>query len=97
MPHQRLAVSSTYDVDSVTSRASFVRFVEALVADWRECDRAEHGAHSSPYGPTAGGWENPTLERFLEALAAYTADAELPEQPSWRTFAQVLAAAKVYE
>ena len=90
-------MSSCYDVDSVTSRASFVRFVESLVADWREYDRAERAAPSSTYGPAAGGWENPTLERFLEALAAYTEDAELPEQPSWRSFAQVLAAAKAYE
>lgn len=90
-------MSSSYDVDSVTSRASFVRFVEALLADWRESNRAERVAPSSPYGPAVGGWENPSLEHFLEALAAYTADAELPEQPSWHTFAQVLAAAKVYE
>jgi hypothetical protein len=90
-------VSSSYDVDSVTSRASFVRFVEALLADWREGSRAERQAPSSPYGAAASGWENPTLERFLEALASYTEDAELPEQPSWHTFAQVLAAARIYE
>jgi hypothetical protein len=90
-------MSVIYDAESVTSRASFVQFVDAFLADWREGDRAERAAPSSWYGPAGGGWANPTLERFLEALAAYTADAELPEQPSWQTFATILAAAKVYE
>jgi hypothetical protein len=90
-------MSATYDVESVTSQASFVRFVEALLADWHTSERAERAVPSAPYGPAAGGWENATLERFLHALAAYVNDAELPEQPYWRTFAQVLAAAKVYE
>ena len=90
-------MTDAYDPESVTSRADFVRFVQALLADWHASDRAERMTPSPPYGPATGGWENPTLDRFLEALAAYAADAPLPEQPSWRTFAEVLATAKVYE
>ena len=51
-------------------------------------------------------WENPTLERFLEALAASCTDmpgyflnrgVEQPEQPDWNLVARMLVAASVYE
>jgi hypothetical protein len=52
-------------------------------------------------------WENPTLDRFLEAFAAYTRDVPGslhnvrsdvdPERPSWQLFALVLAGARIYE
>jgi hypothetical protein len=51
-------------------------------------------------------WENPTLDRFLEALAAWIADSdgryrnfgkELPPHGDWTFFARALAAAVVYE
>ena len=51
-------------------------------------------------------WENSTLERYLEAIADWTGDSDgyyanrgipVPEQPNWRTFGEVLLAAKYYE
>ena len=47
-------------------------------------------------------WENADLERFLEALAAWVAatptDSRLaPETPQWRTFAEMMLAARIYE
>ena len=51
-------------------------------------------------------WENPDLDRFLDALAAWTRDMDgyfmnrgepLPEAPSWELFAHMLLAAKIYE
>ncbi|HYI02784.1 DUF7660 family protein [Hyalangium sp.] len=51
-------------------------------------------------------WENPTLERFLEALAAWTeamdgyyrnTGQEIPKQPSWKVVGDMLMAAKMYE
>lgn len=51
-------------------------------------------------------WENVTLESFLEALARWTSDMdgyylnrneEVPLTPQWKTFADMLAAASVYE
>jgi hypothetical protein len=51
-------------------------------------------------------WENPTLDRYLEALAAWLTDLEgwyahrqepMPDQPDWSLVAQMLAAASVYE
>lgn len=69
---------------TVASRADLARFVRALIADWQ----ADAG----------GDWENPTLERFLEALAAYAEDAGADDAPpGWRTFAEFLAAARNHE
>ena len=51
------------------------------------------------------GWENPTLDRFLEAMAAWLSafpqsyvncGQDVPK-PDWRFVADVLRAARVYE
>jgi len=51
-------------------------------------------------------WENPTLDGFLEALAAWCHDMpgyfqtqgeQKPEQPDWRLIARMLMAASMYE
>lgn len=78
-------------VSRISSREDFVAFVRALRAD----------LEAAP-----GEWENDTLERFLEAVAAWTHDMDgyfrnrgepVPKQPDWRTFGQILIAAKHYE
>ena len=44
-------------------------------------------------------WENPTLERYLDAMAAWLEDASKRNQqpPSWELIVQMLEAAKIYE
>ncbi len=50
-------------------------------------------------------WENVTLDSFLEAMHAWVLDSEAlrqktgiaPESPTWRTFAEILSAARIYE
>lgn len=51
-------------------------------------------------------WENSSLEKFLEALAAWCSDMDgylqnhgdqAPAQPSWRLLGEMLLAAKMYE
>jgi hypothetical protein len=51
-------------------------------------------------------WENATLESFLAALASWTEDMdgyyrnhgrEAPDVPTWRTFGEMLVAARNYE
>uniref|UniRef100_UPI003F686B2E DUF7660 family protein n=1 Tax=Streptomyces polyasparticus TaxID=2767826 RepID=UPI003F686B2E len=51
-------------------------------------------------------WENRTLDRFLEALAAWVEDSpgwyanfgqEMPPQGDWTLFARALSVARVYE
>jgi hypothetical protein len=76
----------------VTNRQSFIQFLEAFRRDLL-ANQEE--------------WENPTLERFLEAMAAYaraipqfyinTGQAVDADVPSWRVFSDILRGAKVYE
>lgn len=83
----------------VDSKETFLEFVHALRSDW-EASRIEESQHpSSPYGPSACHWENPDLGRFLEAMQSWTEDMgdRVSPQPSWRTFADMLMAAKIYE
>ena len=51
-------------------------------------------------------WENRDLGSFLDAMAAWITDMDgyfenigepCPERPTWQTFAQILAAATIYE
>ena len=68
-------------LEGVSSRDSFVHFLEVLRADLTEAQ-----------------WENATLPRFLEAMAAWGADPPTgDEAPSWRGFAEMFMAARVYE
>lgn len=86
-------------LEQVDSKASFLAFVSALGADWESSQVAEREKPSSPHGPDAGGWENPGLGGFLEAMQAWTTDMgdRVPSTPSWKTFATMLLAAKYYE
>lgn len=51
-------------------------------------------------------WKNRDLDAFLDAMSAWIEDMDgyfenigepCPNQPTWRTFAQILAAAAIYE
>jgi hypothetical protein len=51
-------------------------------------------------------WQNRDLHSYLEAMAAWVEDMDgyyrnrgevAPDQPTWKTLAQILQAAKVYE
>ena len=89
-------------LEAVVDRESFLIFVKALIAD-REDEIAKEKVHpSSPWGPGANGWENGTIERYLEAAVAWAEDSQgqplgLPEEPSWRAFATFLYCGKIYE
>ena len=69
---------------SVTSKTEFIQFVAELRQDLAQ-------------NPTE--WENPTLERFLEAMAAWLQDTRQrpAEDLSWHFLAQLLIAASSYE
>jgi len=79
------------DLDQVESHTDVAQVVEQMLADLR--------SHPSE-------WENSTLERFLDALAAsleaipqgYTNRGEtFPTQPNWKIFAEALVMASGYE
>lgn len=76
----------------VTDRASFAKFIGELLESLQK---------------DKGSWENDTLERFLEAMQAYTLDiqgyynnieaGQDADHPSWKVFADILRGASVYE
>ncbi len=79
------------DLAQVSNHTDAAQVVQRMLADLR--------AH-----PTE--WENATLERFLEALAAslkalpglYANRGErLPEPPNWKVFTEALVMASGYE
>ena len=76
------------DTSPVSTRDDLANFLEAVLDDLR----------------TGGGrdqWENPTLDRFLDALAAIAsariADRDDQEAASWRLIAEMIASATGYE
>ena len=76
----------------VTDRASFAEFIGRLLESL-QFDRQS--------------WENDTLERFLEAMQAYTRDiqgyynnmepGQNADVPTWKVFADILQGASMYE
>lgn len=79
------------DPAAVRSREDLSRFVRSLADDLRQ---------------RPAEWENADLSSFLDAMSAWVDDMDgffrsrgepIPAQPDWRTFAEILAAARVYE
>jgi hypothetical protein len=86
-----LSVNLSDAVGNVRSREDLAAFVSALRQDL-ESDEPD--------------WENPTLERYLEALAAWITDSPgyfknrgepVPSEPTWEHVARMLYAAGFYE
>jgi hypothetical protein len=87
----------------VNSDRSFLDFIAALVKDRRDAMIAEKQNPTSPYGADAGGWQNTSIEAFLEAAAAWAESTNFgltqgfhPDNP-WRRFAAFLYGGKIYE
>ncbi len=77
--------------ETISSKADFVNFVRSLRKSLKQ---------------DPSSWENDTLESFLGALERFADDIDgyylnrgedLPEAPTWRMFAEILDAARVYE
>lgn len=80
--------STSADPSWVTDRDSFGDFLEIVLGDLR-------------LGGGESEWENSTLERFVESLAAF-AEARVvgradQDDASWRLFAEMIVAATGYE
>jgi hypothetical protein len=78
-------------VEGIVSKADLVKLIEALAGDLRTHPES---------------WENDSLERYLLALASWLEDSdgyyrnrglEPPGSPTWKTVAELLMAAKMYE
>ena len=78
-------------IDLIKTKDDLADFVEAL-----KNDLISHPEE----------WENRTLERFLDAMSAWIKSVEgayknlgkeVPVRPSWKIFADILYASKIYE
>ena len=90
-------------VEEVHDEATFIEFLKALMRDRIDEVRKEAISPSDPYGPGANGWENGSIEQFLDAAAAWGEASKdgliyytKPENP-WRRCAHILFAGKFYE
>lgn len=90
-------------VETVAEEASVLVFLAALAADRAEDVRLNELNPASTWGPGPLGWENGTIEAFLDGAEAWgTATAKGLEhyQPStnpWRRCAEILLMGKQYE
>lgn len=84
--------AANVDVEQVATHSDLVLMLERMHADFTDSGKDE--------------WENPTLDRYLDALAAfaealpavYANQGEpMPEQPTWGLVALLLAGATGYE
>ena len=90
-------------LDNVVDRDTFLIFVKALIDD-REKAEAEiiRKKKLNIYDPIWDNsvWQNGTIDAYLEAASAWAEavkEERMPENPTWRTFAEFLYAGKVYE
>lgn len=89
-------------LENVTDRASFLSFVKALIADREDEVAKEKLNPSHPFGSGANGWENDTIESYLESAVSWAEDSHpqtvwFPEEASWKSFALFLYCGKIYE
>ncbi len=90
-------------LERVHDRESFFDFVLALADERRIDAREEQQNPSSLYGPTRRGWENTSIEDFLDAALRWAQATRmgqtqgLEEEPSWKAFAVFLYLGKIYE
>ena len=85
-------------LEKVNSKETFLQFVKALKEDKIDEGEKEKIKPSNPYGPGANGWENGTIDMFLDAIQEFGEDSHhITEEPSWKSFALLLFAGKFYE
>ena len=93
-------------LEQVNSKATFLRFAQALADDFADEQKKEEANPTPLLGIVQGpnGWYNFMVDSFLDALCAWsratssiTDQPMVPEAPSWRAFADMLYAGKDYE
>lgn len=96
-------MSLTEKLENVVDCDTFLEFVKALIEDW-EADYAEiiRKKKLNFYSPVGDNseWQNGSIGQYLEAASAWAEALKkerMPENPTWRTFAEFLYAGKIYE
>ena len=96
-------MSRLYELlQQVEDRDSFLAFAAALSEDRADEVAKEKVNPSPPYSTGANGWENGSIESYLDAAVAWAKDhgvseSALTNTPTWRSFAEFLLAGKHYE
>ncbi len=89
-------------LDKVVDEKSFLEFARALQADKEDEDHREKENPSSPYAHGLNGWENTTIDGFLESAIAWAEDSKFgqaiePNANPWKKFALFLYGGMIYE
>ena len=89
--------------EKVHDEETLLEFLRVLMKNREKEAEIEKKSPSSPYGAGALGWQNTTIEGYLESAIAWAEGSresgELyskPENP-WTRMAQILHAGKTYE
>jgi len=91
------------DADQVTDEASFLSFIRALARDRADEVRKEAISPSHPFSAGVNGWQNGSIETFLDAAHEWGESSvdglqhyRHPRNP-WTRAAHIIAAGKYYE
>ena len=92
-------------LDAVHDENSFLQFVDALIADRRDEIKKDKVIPAPRYDRGANGWENVSVEGYLEAASAWARAADFGrarpdgkfKENYWNQFAHFLYAGKIYE
>jgi len=87
-------------LESVTDERTFVRFVEALAADFAADQSEQMHRGTSPLEAGPRGWEHNSVDHFLEAAVAWVEDSRTRPAHAgnpWHRCAEILLAGKGYE
>src|SRR5579871_2822274 len=89
--------------EAVTDERSFIRLLQLMALDRQDEQQKELARPSPPYSPGANGWENGSIEAFLDAAAAWAEATSRATDPSteasdaWRRAARIVVAGAYYE
>lgn len=90
-------------LEAVNDEQSFLKFVGALIEDRQAEVAAQKESQVDMDGRSPNGWENQSIESFLDAAKAWAeashfgATQDLGSASPWKKFAVFLYCGKVYE
>jgi hypothetical protein len=90
-------------LDDVKDETSFLAFANALATDRFDSVAKENASPSPHHGSAANGWENNSIEHFLDGAIAWAKATDvglsqgLSADNPWRRFAAFLYCGKIYE
>lgn len=88
------------ELEKVQDRDSFVRFLGLLGEDFALEKQIEAVTPSPPFSSGALGWENGSIEAFLDAACSW-GKSKTPLRPHnpnpWRECAEIIHMGKIYE